>query len=94
MADVEKCARCGQVAESHDFDRESTFWGFFTQEVSVSTTKRLHLMATYFRRNPKYGSPVLSVDERKALCDPCWGLFVGRFLQGRNVAAMPGKEKF
>jgi hypothetical protein len=88
----EKCKRCGITAESYNFEADSTFWGWITNEVTTVVTRRVRFLASYYRRKPKYGSPMLAVDERQALCDDCWGLLVGRFMQGRSVDAMPGKE--
>lgn len=88
----EKCKRCGEVAESYEFDNESTFWGKIGAERVTRTTRYLRFLATYYRRNPKFGSPMLTVDERQPLCSECWGLMVGRFMQGRSIAAFPGKE--
>lgn len=76
-----------------DNEKETTFWTFFTREVTTTVVRRLHITGTYIRLNPRMGgSPVLSVDERQGLCFDCDGLFIGRFLQGRSVPALPGKE--
>lgn len=92
MADKEKCARCGDRAETIDNIAESTFWGSMTTETETTTVCRVRLRATFYRRNLKYGTPVLNADEKRPLCSDCNGLLVGRFLQGRGVDAMPGKE--
>lgn len=86
------CARCGGPTPTNDNVSETMFWGFMQVKVQTVTTRSARFRATYFRRNPRRGSPLLVVDEEQPICDPCWGLLIGRFMQGRSVPAMPGKE--
>jgi len=94
MSDKTKCKRCGDLAETYDFDADSSFWGFIVTDTKTTVERRVRIASTYFRRNPKGMSSVLKADEKQELCGDCWGLLVGRFLQGRSIAAMPGKEKW
>lgn len=88
----DKCARCGNKAETYNFDNDSTFWGTIQHETETVTTKRIHILNHYYRRNPKHGSEMLVADEKRALCSDCSGLLIGRFLQGRDVPAIAAKE--
>lgn len=90
--DKPKCSRCGEVAETYNFDAESTFWGFFGTKVETRVVRFLRVASHYYRRNPTHGSSNLTSDETKPLCADCWDALVGRFLQGRDVPALPGKE--
>lgn len=93
MAEDKKCNRCGDRAMTIDNVVGSTFWGFIQTEVETVTTKQVHLKATYYVRNER-DDKVMTVDEQQALCSDCWGLLIGRFMQGRSVPAMSGKEKW
>lgn len=86
MTADDKCARCGNRTPTNDNIAGTTFWGFLTAE--TVTTRRVRLQAHYFRH--ERGS--LTADERKGVCSDCWGDLIGRFMQGRSVDALPGKE--
>jgi len=88
MSEPEKCARCKARAESNDNIQETTFWGSIAKETTTTVARRIRFVAAYVNR--KSGSNML-VDEQQALCSDCWGLLIGRFLQGRDVPAIPGK---
>lgn len=93
MSAENTCARCKGHVPTNDNVLETAFWGAIRTETTTTTTKAVRFLATYLRRNPRLGgSPALRVDETQPLCDPCWALLVGRFMQGRSVPAMPGKE--
>lgn len=86
------CARCGGQWPTNDNITETAFWGAIQTETNTTVTQSIRLLATYFRQNPKHGSSNLRVDERQNLCSDCWNALIGRFMQGRSVEAMPGKE--
>ncbi len=92
MSDTEKCVRCGEVAETYNWEKDTTFWGWFGLGTATATKHLLRVKSQYFQRNPDARSPGLLSDEMKPLCGDCWGLLVGRFMQGRSVEARPGKE--
>ena len=91
MPSEQKCRRCGQRAESIDNIIDRSFWGAIQAETETVTTKRLRVLATYIKGGG-YGARVSTCDEQQPLCDDCWGLLIGRFMQGRSVPAMAGKE--
>ena len=93
-ANDKPCGRCGERTPTKDNIAETTFWGVIRTQVRTATSEQrsIRFLATYYRRNPRFGSPVLRVDDEQPLCAECWGLLVGRFMQGRSVPAMPGKE--
>lgn len=79
------CRRCGEPAETRDNVMETTFWGQVVGKVTeVTTTRWARIRSTMVRGR---GSVTRS-DEEVPLCSPCWGLFVGRFLHGRDIAAL------
>lgn len=86
------CQRCGGTVPTRDNLHGSSFWGLVVRETETTTVERLRFRSTYIRDEPLHGSPVLRCDEAQALCSDCWGLLVGRFMQGRDVPAMAGKE--
>lgn len=93
MTDEKPCARCGDPTPTRDNVEGSSFWGAIQLQTITTTTRVVRFLATYYRRSPRFGgSPLLTADETEALCDPCWGLLIGRFMQGRSVPAMAGKE--
>ncbi|MFJ4173386.1 hypothetical protein [Microbacterium sp. NPDC089696] len=81
-----KCARCGERAETIDNIRGTTFWGLIQRTTATRVRKQLRVACTQYTRTEK-DERVITVDETRPLCDPCWGLLVGRFLQGRDVVA-------
>lgn len=88
----EACGRCGGPTPSYDHEQDLTFWGMIRTKTTTATVRSVQFMATYLRREPKSGPSHMRVDEEQRLCDPCWGLLIGRFMQGRSVPALPGKE--
>lgn len=87
------CARCKGPTPTHDNIEETSFWGFVQTKVTTTVTRAVRIRLAYIRRNPRIsGSPVLRSDEELPLCSDCNYLLVGRFLQGRDVPALPGKE--
>lgn len=88
------CRRCGNPTPSYDFDQDMTFWGLIQTKTTRETTRSVRFAATYFRREPKRGPSHMRVNEEQRLCDPCWGLLIGRFMQGRSVPALAGKENW
>lgn len=84
MTSKPPCARCGEIAETYNFEAETTFWGFATRETQIETTRRIRIFSTYYRRSDRYGnSRVIKSDETEALCADCWGDLVV-FMQGRK----------
>ena len=87
------CARCGGQTPTNDNIAETTYWGFIQTSTTVTTERSVRVKSAYYRRNPRLGgSPLLRSDEEMPLCSDCSGLLIGRFLQGRDVPALPGKE--
>lgn len=91
MSDKAKCTRCNAVAETYNFEADATFWGFAVKEYATTITRQVRVIGTYFNRSTDH-APLINCDERMPLCSDCWGLFVGRFMQGRDVPALPGEE--
>jgi hypothetical protein len=89
--DRPKCERCGQVAETHDWERSSTFWGWFGLGTHVVTRRLVRIKSQWFRREGP-GSPLLLVDEIRPLCQECWSALV-EFMQGSEIAALPRKKR-
>lgn len=89
---TDPCARCGAVTPTIDNVRESTFWGSVTTSVTTTVERTMRIRATYWRQDPRAGAPMLRTDDERPLCSDCWGRLVGRFMQGRSVDALPGKE--
>jgi len=87
-----QCARCSGPWPTVDNIVDTSFWGLIRTKTATAVTKSLHFHASYYRPSTKTGSSMLRVDEEQNLCGDCWGLLVGRFMQGRDVPAMPGKE--
>jgi len=87
-----KCHRCGGAWPTNDNIAETTFWGAIETSQETSVRRRVRFLATYFNQNPRRGSALMRVDERQELCSDCWGQLIGRFMQGRSVNALPGKE--
>ncbi|MEV7962391.1 hypothetical protein [Oerskovia paurometabola] len=85
------CDRCGGPTPTRDNIRGTSFWGLIQHKTTVTTKRSIRFRATYLRDHEKVGSPLIRVDEERPICDDCWGLLIGRFLQGRSVPALPGK---
>lgn len=86
------CTRCGDRWPTNDNITETTFWGAIETETTTTVSRTVRVLCMYFRINSKLGAPVLRADERQKLCSKCWDQLVGRFMQGRSVPAMAGKE--
>lgn len=83
-----KCVRCGDPAETRTFEPDRTFWGKLTgKETMVTRVRHIRIQGAWVERD-EGGISVKQADEEQPVCDPCWGLFVGRFLQGRSVAPL------
>lgn len=87
-----KCQRCGERAETNDNLVGSTFWGAIRREKTTTVVDRVRFLATYYLRNEERES-LMRVDDDQPLCSDCWGALVGRFMQGRGVPALAGKEE-
>jgi hypothetical protein len=87
----QECQRCG--AQAHDVDNiiERQFWGAIERETETVTSRRVRVLSTTIY-DGGHDTRALWSDEREYLCLDCWGLLIGRFMQGRCVDAMPGKE--
>lgn len=100
MSDHKECARCGDRTPVIDnIEDTKTYYGFQVKtetETIVRKSVRLIIWSIYgpfSKRAKRGGSPVVKADEEQPLCAECGGLLIGRFMQGRNVPAMPGKEE-
>lgn len=91
-AEQGKCVRCGGAWPTVDNIVDTSFWGLIQTKTATAVTKSLHFRAAHYRPSTKTGSSMLRVDEEQKMCSDCWGLLVGRFMQGRDVPAMAGKE--
>lgn len=85
MRDRPRCERCGEVAETHNWETSSTFWGWFGLGTRTVVDRRVRVKSQYFRREGP-GSPLLLVDEVKPLCQDCWSGLVDYL---RGVAIPP-----
>lgn len=101
MSDKKTCKRCGADTPVYDFERDTTtYYGFQRKTETTTTVKRsirLIIWTIYgsaSKRAQQGRSPILQADDEVPLCDDCGGLLIGRFMQGRSVPAMPGKEKW
>jgi len=100
MSDKKSCRRCGTATPVIDnIEDTQTYYGFqvkTTTQTVVSKTVRLICWKIYGRDSKRGrqlgGHDVLQADEEVPLCDDCGGLLIGRFIQGRSVDALPGKE--
>lgn len=93
-AGTRPCRRCGAPTPTIDNIAETTFWGKLQGRVRTTTTvQSVRLRMGWIGLRPRLGGPTtLQADEEQDLCSGCWSLLVGRFLQGRAVPALPGKE--
>lgn len=85
MSAKEKCARCKEPVEHIDNIMGYSFWGIIQQKVETTVRKSIRVASMTIRQDDRR---VLSADDEMPLCDPCWGLLVGRFLQGRDVVSI------
>lgn len=93
MSDDKKCKRCGARAVTRDNIAETTFWGFIETSTETVTSKKVRVASTYVRGHGA-GSRILSCDEQQSLCSPCWGLLIGHFMQGRQVAPVEHEHEW
>lgn len=93
MSEPKKCARCGEITPTIDNVADTTsYYGFQVKtETTVRRTVRLIIWVIYGRYS-KRGESVIQADEEQPLCFDCGGLLVGRFMQGRSIHAIEGKE--
>jgi hypothetical protein len=89
MSAEAKCARCGDRAESINNETGTTSWSFIQNEVTTTTARTVRVFGTSYRYKPHQ---LLVTDEKQALCVDCWGLFVGRFMQGRAVGGQAPQD--
>ncbi|MEV8134311.1 hypothetical protein [Microbacterium aurantiacum] len=81
------CRRCGEPAETRDNIAGTNFWGLIQRKTETIVRKSIRVAATHYKRT-EHDRSVLRSDEEIRLCDPCWGEFIGHFLQGREVVAL------
>ncbi|GAA2577576.1 hypothetical protein [Microbacterium binotii] len=82
-----KCKRCGDPAQTVENTRGTTFWGLIQRTTRTTVETFIRVAGTQCTRRGSDRDGILRSDEEIRLCDPCWGLLVGRFLQGRDVVA-------
>lgn len=82
-----KCERCGDRAETIDNIRGTTFWGLIQRTTETRVRTSMRVASTQYTRTER-DTRLLRSDDTLPLCDPCWGLLVGRFLQGRDVVSL------
>lgn len=87
MSKKDACERCGERAETIDNIRGTTFWGLIQRTTETRVRTSLRVASTWYKRT-REDSRLLRSDDTMPLCDPCWGLLIGRFLQGREVVAL------
>jgi len=87
-----KCKRCGVIAETYNWERDSSFWGFLHLGTLTHRVHRVRVNSKYYRRNSEHGSPMLVSDETWPICADCWGELIGRFMQGREVVALAERQ--
>jgi len=85
MSDKEQCARCNEPVEHIDNIMGYSFWGIIQQKVETTVRKSISIASMTVRHDDR---GAMRTDEETPLCDPCFGLLVGRFLQGRDVVAL------
>lgn len=86
------CSRCGAPTPTIDNIADTqTYYGF---RVSTETARRMQVRLIIWRIAGSFAKRpgVMQADEERPLCFDCGGLLVGRFMQGRSVDAIPGKE--
>lgn len=81
----DECTRCKQDIIHHDNVMETSVWGLIQRKTETTVRKSLRVVMTHIYRKT---FQVLHSDDEQSLCDPCMGLLVGRFLQGRDVVAV------
>jgi hypothetical protein len=89
----QKCTRCGNRAQTIDNITETSFWGLIQTNTKAETSRSVRVAGTYIRGHG-HDSRVIRSDEEKPLCDPCWSLLVGQFMQGRAVAAVEHEHQW
>ena len=92
MSDSKACARCGSPTPTQDNLADTTTYYGFQMKTETTVRKSVRLIiwriSGRFARNPG----VMQADEEEPLCFDCGGLLLGRFMQGRSVPAIEGKE--
>ena len=79
------CARCGARADTIDNIAETRFKGLVQTKTETVTQKWMRVACISIKGHGR-DERRIQADEEKPLCDPCWSLLVGKFLQGRAVA--------
>lgn len=85
MSGDKKCRRCGARAETIDNISGTTFWGLIQRTKRTTVETFIRVAGTQYMRRDSDRDGILQSDETIPLCEACWGLLVGRFLQGREV---------
>lgn len=78
-----KCGRCKGELKADDNIMGTSFWGLIQKR--AQTKSYLRVASTAIRHEDRW---TIRSDEEIPLCDPCMGLLVGMFLQGRTVVAL------
>lgn len=84
---TQTCRRCGERAMTIDNVLGTTFWGLIQHSERTTVETFIRVAGTWYRRNGGDQDRIMQSAEEIALCDACWSLLVGRFLQGREVVA-------
>ncbi len=92
MKTVEKCARCGNEAETRDWvrDRPTTFWGFIHLGTATLVRRHVRVASTYFFGGGRDARVTFSDDEF-ALCSDCWSRVVD-WVHGRRDLVVGGQS--
>lgn len=70
-----------------------TYYGFQVKtETRAERRKTVRLIIWNIAGRWAKQPGIMQADEERPLCVDCGGLLVGRFMQGRSVDALPGKE--
>ena len=85
MSGKDKCARCKEPVEHNDNIMGYSFWGLIQQKIETTVRKSIRVAGMTVRHDERRD---MRSDDEMPLCDPCFGLLVGRFLQGRDVVAV------
>lgn len=93
MASEKKCARCGDRAQTIDNITDTTFWGLVQTSTTSTEEKTVRVAGTYVRRGDG-DTRVIRSDEENPLCEPCWSLLVGQFLNSRPVAPVEHEHEW
>lgn len=76
------CQRCGEVAESYNFDAQSSFWGAVKRETETSTQRSIRVLGVSVRYEAQRKT---HSDDSFRLCVDCWGYVVNWLTQKRPL---------